>query len=177
VTYPRTVREGALLLGELADLGASAEAVATHVTPCLDAVARAERRRAEVSASGPRVFCPIWRDPWMSIGAGTYIHDMIELCGGRNLFGGPAPEGLRGRADRRYPTLDLAAVIAQDPEVILLPDEPYRFAEADARELRATDCAAARAGRVHLIDGTLVSWYGPRIAQAIQVLAGLLASS
>ena len=68
-------------------------------------------------------------------------------------------------------------MIAQDPEVILLPDEPYRFAEADARELRATDCAAARAGRVHLIDGTLVSWYGPRIAQAIQVLAGLLASS
>ena len=52
----------------------------------------------------------------MSIGAGTYIHDMIELCGGRNLFGGPAPEGLRGRADRRYPTLDLEAVIAQDPE-------------------------------------------------------------
>ena len=57
--------------------------------------------------------------------------------------------------------------------MILLPDEPYAFAERDRAELLKTDCAAARAGRIHLIDGTLVSWYGPRIVEAIQVLAPL----
>jgi len=177
VTYPRTVREGAELLAEIADLGADDTARAAHVTPCLDAVAKAEARRAANAdaAARPSVFCPIWRGPWMTIADGTYIHDMIELCGGRNLFGGDDANAIRGRADRRYPLVDLEAVVALDPDVILLPDEPYAFGETDAVELLATDCAAARTGRVHLIDGTLVSWYGPRIAEAIQVLAGILA--
>jgi len=177
VTYPRTVREGAELLAEIADLGADDTARAAHVTPCLDAVAKAEARLAANAdaAARPSVFCPIWRGPWMTIADGTYIHDMIELCGGRNLFGGDDANAIRGRADRRYPLVDLEAVVALDPDVILLPDEPYAFGETDAVELLATDCAAARTGRVHLIDGTLVSWYGPRIAEAIQVLAGILA--
>ena len=174
VTYPRTVREGAELLEELADLGASEAARSEHVAPCLEAVARAERERAD---QPPRVFCPIWRDPWMTIGGDTYIDDMISLCGGRNLFGEDEAASTRGRADRRYPMVELEAVVALDPEVILLPDEPYAFAEADREALLATDCAAARTGRVHLIDGTLVSWYGPRIAEAIQVLAKLFASA
>jgi len=179
VTYPRTVREGAELLAEIADLGADDTARAAHVTPCLAAVAKAEARLAanpgKDATARPSVFCPIWRGPWMTIADGTYIHDMIELCGGRNLFGGADADAIRGRADRRYPLVDLEAVVALDPDVILLPDEPYAFDETDAAELLATDCAAARTGRVHLIDGTLVSWYGPRIAEAIQVLAGILA--
>lgn len=189
VTYPRTVREGAELLAEIADLGASGEARAACVAPCLAAVERAEARRA---AGGPRpsVFCPIWCDPWMTIGRDTYIHDMLALCGGENLFGGAdgsregaaadgpgAIDAVRGRADRRYPIVDLEAVLALDPEVILLPDEPYRFDATDAERLRATDCRAARSGRVHLIDGSLVSWYGPRIAEAIQVLARIFAGT
>ncbi|MEM9176384.1 MAG: helical backbone metal receptor [Myxococcota bacterium] len=170
VTYPRTVREGAVLLDELAALGASDAARMAHVVPSLEAVARAE---AAVPPTRPRVFCPIWRDPWMTIGGDTYIDDMITLCGGRNLFADPEAAPVRGRGDRRYPKVDLETVVALDPEVILLPDEPYAFAESDRAALLATDCAAARAGRVHLIDGTLVSWYGPRIAEAIQVLARL----
>lgn len=178
VTYPRTVREGAELLSELADLGATAAARAQFVTPSLEAVEKAERARAEFAPGDrPRVFCAIWRDPWMTIGRDTYIHDMIELCGGQNLFADPAKgeaaEAVSGRADRRYPIVELAGVVAAAPEVILLPDEPYRFAVDDAKELAATDCPAARAGRIHLIDGTLVSWYGPRIAEAIQVLAAI----
>lgn len=172
VTYPRTVREGALLLEELAGLGASAEARAAHVQPSLEAVARAERGAA-ADGSRPRVFCPIWRDPWMTIGGDTYIDDMISLSGGRNLYSEPPSGAIRGRAERRYPMVELDAVLALDPEVILLPDEPYAFAERDRAELLKTDCAAARAGRIHLIDGTLVSWYGPRIVEAIQVLAPL----
>lgn len=170
VTYPRTVREGAELLAAVAGLGASDAARRRHVDPCLEAVAAAEAARAADRAAGrrpPRVFCPIWRDPWMTIGGDTYVHDMLVLCGGDNLF---ATAG-----DRRYPIVELAAVEAADPEVILLPDEPWAFAEADARELGGLDCAAARAGRIHLIDGALVSWYGPRIAEAIQVLAPIIA--
>lgn len=199
VTYPRTVREGAELLSALAErLEASADHHRRHVAPVLEALERAESRVREADAPGPRTFCPIWRDPWMTIGRDTYIHDLITLCGGTNVFAGPAPTAAAERegasdpddatatdarapdavaAARRYPIVEWAAIEAAAPEVILLPDEPYAFAEKDAAELAGLDCPAARDGRIHPIDGTLVSWYGPRIAEAIRVLAPILARS
>jgi ABC-type hemin transport system substrate-binding protein len=60
---------------------------------------------------------------------------------------------------------------------VLLPDEPYAFGAADAAELGRLPLPAARSGRIHLIDGTWVSWYGPRIARALPALRHLLAGS
>lgn len=173
VSYPRSVREGAELLRELAQLGASPERVARVVDPVFAALEQAEARQHEARAAGrvgPRVFCAIWRDPWMTVGGDTYIHDLIELCGGANVFA-------KGAEGRRYPIVERAAIEAAAPELILLPSEPYRFGEVDRRELLELDCPAAASDRVHLIDGTLVSWYGPRIAEAIRVLGRLLAIS
>lgn len=179
VTNPETVREGAALLRDLAGFGATGEAIERWVKPVEEAVAGAiaratARETADALASSaanrrPRVFCPIWRDPWMTIAHDTYIHDMIELCGGENCFA--------DRGARRYPIVTLDDVVAARPDVILLPDEPYDFGEVDRRELVSLDCAAAREGRIHLIDGTLVSWYGPRIAEAIRALAPIFANS
>jgi len=171
VTYPRTVREGASLLRELSGLGAVDAAVESWVVPVERAVEVAMLRGAEERGRRPRVFCPIWRDPWMTIGRETYIHDMIELCGGKNLFA-----SLEASTDRRYPIVTLDDVTRAQPDVILLPDEPYAFDEADRRRLSAIDCPAARDARIHLIDGTLVSWYGPRIVEAIRVLARIFAN-
>lgn len=169
VTYPRTVLEGARLLRELAELGATEAAIERSVVPVEEAIRRAAVRNTQ-HAARPKVFCPIWRDPWMTIGRETYIHDMLELCGGENLFGGAEADG-----GRRYPILELAELERRPPDVILLPDEPYAFGDADRRELAEIDCPAARDARIHLIDGTVVSWYGPRIAEAIRVLAAIFA--
>ena len=65
--------------------------------------------------------------------------------------------------------------VAAAPEVVLLPDEPYAFGAADVAELRRLPFPAAQNGRLHLIDGTWVSWYGPRIDRAIRALRSLLA--
>jgi ABC-type hemin transport system substrate-binding protein len=166
VTYPRSVREGAELLAEIADLGASPKTRRAVVDPALAAVAAAE---ATASPPRARVFCPIWRDPWMSVGADTYIHDFLRLCGGENVFA--------RHAERRYPRIELDAMVAAQPDVVLLPDEPYRFGPADAAELADLPIPAARDGRIHLVDGTLVSWYGPRIPRAIDRVRPLLAPS
>ncbi len=165
VTYPRTVAEGAAVLAELAELGASTEARERVVAPVLAAVAAAEQARP---ADGVPVFCPIWRDPWMAVGGDTYAHDLLTLCGGRNVFA--------ARGDRRYPRVTLDDVVAAAPEVVLLPDEPYAFDASDVAELRRLPIPAARSGRLHLIDGTWVSWYGPRIERALGAIRSLLAA-
>jgi len=166
LSYPRTVREGAELLAALAGLGAPPARVADVVEPALAAVAAAEARPP---GPRPRVFCAIWRAPWMSVARDTYIHDMIELCGGANVFA--------ERAGRRYPIVSEAELVAAAPELVLLPDEPYRFDARDAAELRRLDLPAAREGRIHLIDGTLLSWYGPRIRRALETLQSLFAAA
>jgi ABC-type Fe3+-hydroxamate transport system substrate-binding protein len=164
VTYPRTVRDGVALLRELAELGDASGALAPRVAPIEAAVAHAEAARP---ARGVPTFCPIWKTPWMSVGHDTYANDLLALCGGENVFA--------GREERRYPIVQLSEILAAAPEVILLPDEPYAFGARDAAELGELDLPAAASGRIHLIDGTLVSWYGPRIQRAIETIRPLIA--
>lgn len=162
VTYPRTVRDGVELLAELALLGASPEARRRVVEPVQRAYEAARSRRRAIT----RVFCPIWKEPWMAVGGDTYADDLLRLCGGENVFG--------DRGERRYPIVREDEIVAAQPEVILLPDEPYAFGPRDLAELCELPVPAARGRRIHLVDGTLVSWYGPRIGQAIQTLEALL---
>jgi ABC-type Fe3+-hydroxamate transport system substrate-binding protein len=163
VTHPRSVSEGAGLLRELAALGAAPEAVEAVVVPVERALEAARARRP---ARATRVFCPVWKNPWMAVGGGTYADDLLSLCGGRNVFA--------ERAERRYPIVEIADIARAAPEVILLPDEPYAFGPRDVAELASLDVPAARDARIHLIDGTWVSWYGPRIARALQMLRRLI---
>lgn len=113
-----------------------------------------------------RVFCPIWKNPWMSFNRETYADDMLWLSGGENVC--------RARP-QRYCSLDLQDIAAADPEVVLLPDEPYVFAAKDLPALAPlSDTAAWRSGRVRFIDGKALSWYGPRTAAALHYLRAVL---
>lgn len=164
VAYPRTVVEGIALvrdLGQVIGAGPRGAALAGALAEAL-----AARRAARQGRAAVRVFCPIWRRPWMSIGGDTYIHDMLAECGGANVF---------GDRPRRYPEVTLAEVAAARPEVVLLPDEPYRFRRVHAADFEGhLGIPTMASGRVHLVDGKLLSWYGPRIAQALGTLPGLL---
>ncbi len=163
VTYPRTVAGAIELMRQLAEMTDSL----IQATPIIE---EAERALAKVQAENEgrtvRVFCPIWRNPWMTIGPDTYMHDFIAVCGGRNVFG-----------DRweRYPRVELPEVAYSDPEVILLPDEPYRFGEKHVPELAAmTQVAAVRENRIHPLEGKHLCWYGPRIAGSLRLVSSLI---
>ncbi len=165
VTYPRTVAEGLAMiadLGEVTGARAGARALLATLEPLYaDARARAARRDPVT------VFYPIWREPWMTIGGDTYVHDLLATCGGANVFGDRA----------RYPTLTLEEMAARRPEVILLPDEPFRFRRAHLRDFAPYPAVpAVRDGRVHLVDGKPFSWHGPRLAEALLKLPELLAN-
>jgi ABC-type Fe3+-hydroxamate transport system substrate-binding protein len=164
VTYPRTVADGIQVIADLGELtGAAARAaeLVGEIAPLYERV-----RAAGVRRSGPSVFYPIWRGPYMTINRDTYIHDMLLTCGARNVFA-DAPE--------RYPAVTLEEVATRRPEVILLPDEPFRFRRAHLADFAALrDVPAVRDGRIHLVDGKPFSWHGPRIAEALRTLPGLI---
>ncbi|WP_299025767.1 helical backbone metal receptor [uncultured Thermanaerothrix sp.] len=90
------------------------------VQPARDLVARWQACFADLAARAfqprPRVYAELWFGPHpRTPGALTFIHDLIEVAGGQNLFGA-RPAG--------YLSLDLAAVVQQKPQVWLLFSEP-----------------------------------------------------
>jgi len=66
-------------------------------------------------------------------------------------------------------------VARKDPQVILLPDEPYRFGAKHLPEVsKYPYVSAVRDQRVHLIEGKHLCWYGPRIAGSLRFVQALL---
>jgi len=162
VVYPRTVAAGIAMIRELGDV-VGAGGPGTALANALEA--RLAETRAHLAGRRPvRVFCPIWRNPYMTLNADTYVHDMLATCGGANVFGGAAT---------RYPQVTLAAAAAAAPEVILLPDEPYRFRRVHTADFEPYP--PLKAAAVHLVDGKILSWYGHRIGEALETLPALLA--
>lgn len=149
VTDPATVLEAAqmvLAVGTLIGAKAAAGRLAGEI------------REASSSADGSlRVFVPIWWRPLMGMGGDTYGSDILRCAGGINVL-----------ADReRYPEIQLDEVAATAPDVILLPDEPFRFQERHRAPFEAIAPAL-------LVDGKLLWWYGPRIPAAIRTLREVL---
>lgn len=163
-THPKTVQEAINLLWEF-----------MHVfdEPSMSERVRWIERQMDWTASAARaavpvnVFVPIWHDPWMTITADTFIHDLLLTCGGLNVFAGqPSATG--------YPRITTEDLIAAQPEVVLLPDEPYNFNDTHVAALAALDIPAAHNERIHLVDGTLLTWHGTRLAQTFSEIPPLL---
>ncbi|MBI2207102.1 MAG: cobalamin-binding protein [Candidatus Rokubacteria bacterium] len=162
VTYPRTVLETIAFIREIGTVTGT-EARAGALADEIEALYHATR----AAMAGPPpvpVFYPIWRDPYMTIGRDTYVHDVLATVGASNVFG-----------DReRYPTITLEEMAVRSPDVIILPDEPFRFRRAHVKDFEAfPQVPAVRAGRIHLMDGKIFCWHGPRLAEALRTLPRL----
>jgi ABC-type hemin transport system substrate-binding protein len=131
-----------------------------------EAITAAHRRTLDRVTRRVSVFCPIWRDPWMSFHRGTYAHDVLHCAGGDNVC---------AEASNAYGQVDLEEIAARTPEMILLPDEPYHFTPNDVADLPSlVDSPAWRNARIHLVDGRDLFWFGARTPVALERLAAIL---
>ena len=120
----------------------------------------AAEREWSQPAPGPRVrtAIPIWRDPWMVVGSATFTGDVAARLGLENVYGDDPG---------RYPHIDLDDLAAREPELIVLPDEPYAFRAGDGPEMFPRQ-------RVALVEGRSLTWYGPSLVTARSVLRAQL---
>jgi ABC-type Fe3+-citrate transport system substrate-binding protein len=109
----------------------------------------------EVPAPTRTVVVPIWRDPWMVVGASTFTGDLLSRLGWRNVWADPGHNPSRDR----YPHADVAALDGAGADAVLLPDEPYVFTGEDGPE-------TFERTPVELVSGRLLTWYGPSLVAA-----------
>jgi ABC-type Fe3+-hydroxamate transport system substrate-binding protein len=192
VTFPRTVSDAFNLLWSLMTVlehPVMSERV-RWLERSYDWVISATKTR-ETYGTLPRVFVPIWLDPLMTFNAETYAHDLLLVCGGVNVFADrdrryplqadlgqidaytPDDSRVEGR-DTRYPRVTWDEIQAAQPDIILLPSEPFAFDDSHVEQFALLDVPAAKNGRIHLVDGELLFWHGTRIGFALQALPGLL---
>ncbi|MGY6020927.1 helical backbone metal receptor [Streptomyces spinosirectus] len=101
---------------------------------------------------------PIWRRPWMVLGRDTFAGDVLSRLG---------VDHVHANHPDRYPRIPVEELRAAAPDVVVLPDEPYRFTAEDGPE--------AFAGlRCALVSGRHLTWYGPSLAEAPRVLGEAL---
>ena len=106
-----------------------------------------------------RVLYVIWKKPWMAVARGTYIAATLARAGWDVV---PAAAGAR------YPELSDGDPAWRDADRVLLSTEPYAFRARDVREQ-----GLLRGRRVHLVDGEMTSWYGPRAIAGMRYLVRL----
>jgi ABC-type Fe3+-hydroxamate transport system substrate-binding protein len=109
----------------------------------------------------------IWKDPWMTVGPRTYIADLLRRVGGSLSLEERDGEG------NDYPATDESAIVAARPDVLILPDEPYRFRERDASFWRERLPASSR---VVLVPGDDFCWHGVRTLRGLEAAAALARS-
>lgn len=114
----------------------------------------------ETTATGPalRAVVPVWRRPWMVLGRDTFAGDLLARLGVVNVLAEHA---------ERYPRVPLEELNACGAELVVLPDEPYRFTRDDGPEAFPGLPSA-------LVSGRHLTWYGPSLGRAPQVLGAAL---
>ncbi|WP_159663842.1 helical backbone metal receptor [Streptomyces mexicanus] len=101
---------------------------------------------------------PVWRRPWMVLGRDPFAGDVLARLGVAPLY---------ADHDGRYPRVPLQELRAAAPDLVVLPDEPYRFTADDGPEaFPHLPCA--------LVSGRHLTWYGPSLVRAPRVLGAAL---
>lgn len=165
VTHPLAPADNLALLEQMVNAFAELPGVRDMAARLADELQTALARCAAEPWPEQRVLYLIWRDPWMTVARDTYIARMLEQVGWRSW---PAVEGGSTGA-ARYPMLQGDEPWLAHIDQVLLSSEPYRFTQQHLPLAQAL-CPQAR---VRLVDGELLSWYGPRAAQGLDYLRAL----
>ncbi len=145
------------ILGSETGDTARARVLTDSVAAVLDSVQRANR-----GLPRPSVFWYVWDSPLITIGGGSYMNELVEIAGGRNIYASSPDVS---------PQISLEDLLARDAEVVLAGPKGAALIRDDPawRSL-----AAVRQGRVLVVDTMLVGSPSVRLGAAARSLARLL---
>ena len=149
VSFPHTALETADMVRSIAaaiDASADGERIAGDI--------EARHRRVVESAANrdPITYAyMIWREPWMTVNADTFVSALLGDAGGMNAF---------SALGERYPAVTPEQLAAASPDVVLLSTEPFPFKLQHADELARL--TGIDRDRFEIVDGEMLSWHRSR---------------
>jgi iron complex transport system substrate-binding protein len=152
----------ARLVGRALGVGERAESLVARTERDL---ATATVRPSALPTDRPSVFLLVWDNPPMTLGRGSFLSEIVERAGARNVFDDLATSSA---------SVSVEAVVARDPDYILVsgPGEPAIAKRPEWQAVRAV-----RERRFLHVEGSEFNRPSPRVALAVRELAAALAGS
>jgi iron complex transport system substrate-binding protein len=148
-------------LGVLTGRQESAHAAAVAFRTDIDAL-----RARYADQPTVRVFYELWHQPWITVGGSHLISDVIELCGGHNVFGDVA---------ELAPVVDIEAIVARDPQVILVGADADQADSVRQRWARWMLASAVRESQVYVVAPELLQRQTTRVSEGATRACELIA--
>jgi iron complex transport system substrate-binding protein len=149
-------------LGRLTGRTRAADSVAVSLRAQVDGV-----RASVAGLPRPSVLFIVWPDPPMTAGPKTFVSQVIELAGGRNVF-----------ADQSalWPSVSLEELVRRDPDIVVIPQGEQGGGKVE--ELRRApgwrELRALREGHAVLVPSDLVNRPGPGLGAAARAMRDAL---
>lgn len=122
---------------------------------------KSELKQAELRKNGlahrPTCWVEIWHDPWIGAGEASYVGEVVDLAGFRNVHAGQSG----------YPRLDMEELHRLDPEVIVLT---HPIAEQLLKRPGWSQLQAVKNQRVLQVPEDWLVRPGPRVVQALRLM-------
>jgi iron complex transport system substrate-binding protein len=149
-------------IGRIVNRSASADVVAMEMRQRIAAI----RSKTE-ALSRVRVLYVLNSQPLITVGPGSYIHQVINIAGGSNIA---------SLTTVPYPHLNMETVLKEDPEIIIFPIGKAEGIPLSEQQqwLRWTSLSAVKQGRLHQISADVLNRPGPRIVEGLEALARII---
>lgn len=145
-------------LGKVTDTVEQAESIVNEMNDKKEEIVNKVKDSEKV-----KVFYEIWHDPLMAAGPGSFMDELINLAGGENIA---------ADAEGEYPQFDIEQLIERDPQVYLAAqDSEEKTVESIKARPGFENISAVKNDNVYLLEPNIVSRPGPRIIEALEMVA------
>lgn len=151
------IRESLIKLGEILGVQDQAMQVVQSMDQRLKNLLSIAKRQRPV-----RVYLEIWNEPYMTVGPGSFMHEILTLAGGENIA---------TDTNTPWPMFSEELIIERDPEVIILTS--FNLDEALTRSAWQ-NIAAFKQANVFQVDPDIYTRATPRILDALEEVISLL---
>jgi vitamin B12 transport system substrate-binding protein len=147
-----------LAIGKLLDKNTEALKVANDFRQKVIAIKNKYSKKKTV-----HVFYQLWFEPMRTVGPGSWMQQLIEFCGAKNVF---------DNAFAPYPLISLESVIEKKPEVFIIPTHHGKQAQTGTEKYwdEWQEIPAVRKNHMFQIDGDVLHRYSPRMLAGMQTM-------
>ena len=160
------IMQNMLTVGKATGHEAEAQAAVNSMQQRIDAVVNGVKN----ATTRPTVYHEIWSDPYMSVGKGTFVDNVIRLAGGQNIF---------ENATDAYPVVSSEAIISENPAIMIFPTQMGiesfwgNYAIVASRAGWSSIAAVAN-NKMYTVTGDIIDEPGPRQVDSLEILAKII---
>lgn len=137
------------------------DSIAKHLADSLEQKLNSIRQQTTGQIAYP-CFVIVSAEPLIVAGGSSYVNDLLVKAGAKNIF---------GEMNEAYPKVTPEAILAANPEFIIVPDENGQlYADLMVRYPVLAKMPAAGTGQVFAVDPDLIFRPGPRIFEGLEIL-------